>query len=491
MAPGEVRTARGRVRAPFVVVAGNGYLGGLVPEVAARVMPINNFIVATAPLGEARARALIQGDVAVADSRFVVNYFRLSADGRLLFGGGESYGWRFPADIAGLVRPRMLAVFPGLADVAIEHAWGGTLAITVNRMPAFQRLGAGGLLGRRLFRARGGAGDAGGEADGRGGAGDGREVRRARRAAAAALSRRGGAALAAPRAGDDLVRDAGPALMPLWVAISLAAAFLQNLRTALQKALTPRVGVIGATYARFLFAAPWAVLLVAVLVLGEGAHLPEPTAGFVVWGLVGAVAQIGATLLLLHLFRLRNFAVGNTFAKTETVQAVLFGFLLLGDRVGALALAGMLVSLAGLVMLSATRGFGGGALNRAVLGKVFSQDTEDEVFSTLYFPEGVTGQVSVNWSDESYRKMTTRITIWGTQGRIHADRQECQVYIRENAGKDPEGYEPGWNVRYTTELTKRCGSTCAARNTARSSTTLYAGCQIATWKARTRSAVPR
>ena len=153
--------------------------------------------------------------------------------------------------------------------------------------------------------------------------------------------------------------------MPLWVAISLAAAFLQNLRTALQKALTPRVGVIGATYARFLFAAPWAVLLVAVLVLGEGAHLPEPTAGFVVWGLVGAVAQIGATLLLLHLFRLRNFAVGNTFAKTETVQAVLFGFLLLGDRVGALALAGILVSLVGLVMLSATRGFGGGALNRA------------------------------------------------------------------------------------------------------------------------------
>ena len=160
--------------------------------------------------------------------------------------------------------------FPQLADVAIEHAWGGTLAITVNRMPAFQRLGAGGLLGRRLFRARGGAGDAGGQADGRGGAGDGGAVRRARRAAAAALSRRGGAALAAPGAGDELVRAAGPALMPLWVAISLAAAFLQNLRTALQKALTPRVGVIGATYARFLFAAPWAVLLVAVLVLREG-----------------------------------------------------------------------------------------------------------------------------------------------------------------------------------------------------------------------------
>ncbi len=138
----EVRTAAGRVRARFVVVAANGYLGGLVPAVAARVMPINNFIVATEPLGEDRARALIRNDAAVADSRFVVNYFRLSADHRLLFGGGESYGWRFPRDIAGLVRPRMLGVFPQLAGVRIDHAWGGTLAITVDRMPAFQRLGA-------------------------------------------------------------------------------------------------------------------------------------------------------------------------------------------------------------------------------------------------------------------------------------------------------------------------------------------------------------
>ena len=122
--------------------------------------------------------------------------------------------------------------------------------------------------------------------------------------------------------------------------------------------------MIGATYARFLFAAPWAVVLVAGLALRDGA-VPAPTAAFVAWALVGAVAQIGATLLLLHLFSLRNFAVGNTFARTETVQAALFGLVLLGDRVGALAVAGILVSLVGLVLLSATRGFGGGALNRA------------------------------------------------------------------------------------------------------------------------------
>jgi predicted dehydrogenase len=93
-------------------------------------------------------------------------------------------------------------------------------------------------------------------------------------------------------------------------------------------------------------------------------------------------------------------------------------------------------------------GVGGTALNR-----IFSRETEDEVFSTLYYPEGRTAQISVNWSDESYRKMTTRVTVWGTTGRIFADRQECQVYLRDNAPRPP-GYEPGWNVRYTTELTE-------------------------------------
>ena len=135
-----VETAAGWVGARHVVVACNGYLGGLEPAAAARIMPINNFIIATEPMGEARAAALIPRDVAAADTRFVVNYWRLTADRRLLFGGGETHGWRFPADIAGLVRPRMLEVYPSLADLAITHAWGGTLAITTNRMPAFQRL---------------------------------------------------------------------------------------------------------------------------------------------------------------------------------------------------------------------------------------------------------------------------------------------------------------------------------------------------------------
>jgi drug/metabolite transporter (DMT)-like permease len=152
--------------------------------------------------------------------------------------------------------------------------------------------------------------------------------------------------------------------MEPWVAFSLASAFLQNLRTALQRSLTLRAGVLGATYARFLYAAPWAVLLVAALVW-SGAPMPRPTAAFAAWGLVGALAQIAATLLLLRVFALRNFAAGNTFAKTETVQSALLGLLLLGDTIAALPLLGILVSLLGILLLSGERGLAGGILNRA------------------------------------------------------------------------------------------------------------------------------
>jgi predicted dehydrogenase len=88
----------------------------------------------------------------------------------------------------------------------------------------------------------------------------------------------------------------------------------------------------------------------------------------------------------------------------------------------------------------------------SVLGKIFSRDTDDEVMSTLHFDQGVTAQVSVNWSDESYRKMSTKLTIWGANGRITADRQECQAYLRK-APAGLTGYKDGWNVHYTTDLT--------------------------------------
>jgi predicted dehydrogenase len=87
------------------------------------------------------------------------------------------------------------------------------------------------------------------------------------------------------------------------------------------------------------------------------------------------------------------------------------------------------------------------------LNKIFSNETEDEVYGTLFFPGGKSAQLSVNWSDESYRKMSTKMTIWGKSGRMVADRQEIQVYLRDDA-PIPAEYKAGWNVRYTTELTK-------------------------------------
>lgn len=137
--PCTVSTTKGRITAEHIIIAANGYLGGLVPKVAARVMPINNFIAATEPLGEDAKRVLTQ-DIAVADGRFVVNYFRLSHDGRLLFGGGESYGYRFPTDLAAKVRKPMTEIFPHLHDVKIDYAWGGTLAITMKRLPYLTRV---------------------------------------------------------------------------------------------------------------------------------------------------------------------------------------------------------------------------------------------------------------------------------------------------------------------------------------------------------------
>jgi len=132
-------TPAGRVTARFAVLAGNAYLGRLEPRIGGAIMPINNYVIATEPLGE-RAAALIPDDVAVHDTKFVVDYYRLSADGRLLFGGGETYSKADPADIAGFVRPYMLRVFPQLADVRIDYAWGGTLAITLSRLPQIGRL---------------------------------------------------------------------------------------------------------------------------------------------------------------------------------------------------------------------------------------------------------------------------------------------------------------------------------------------------------------
>ncbi|GLQ35460.1 gamma-glutamylputrescine oxidase [Amylibacter marinus] len=132
-----ISTDDAQITADHLILGCNGYLGDLEGQVAERLMPINNFIVATERLDSVQRAALIAYDYAVADSKFVVNYFRFSEDGRMVFGGSESYGYRFPKDIASKVRKPMLQIFPQLAEARIDYAWGGTLGITMNRMPSF------------------------------------------------------------------------------------------------------------------------------------------------------------------------------------------------------------------------------------------------------------------------------------------------------------------------------------------------------------------
>jgi gamma-glutamylputrescine oxidase len=136
----EVTTAAGTVKAKYLVLACNGYLENLAPPAARHIMPINNYVLATEPLDAAVARALIRDDTSMSDSMFVINYWKLSGDNRLLFGGGETYTRRFPADMKGFVRKYMLRTYPELRDTRIDYAWGGTLAVTMNRMPSFGRL---------------------------------------------------------------------------------------------------------------------------------------------------------------------------------------------------------------------------------------------------------------------------------------------------------------------------------------------------------------
>lgn len=135
-----VQTTAGSVTSDHLVLAANGHLGNLAPKLAGRMMPINNFIIATEPLDERLANEINPRRVAVGDSRFVINYFRMTPDRRLLFGGGENYRAGFPRDIAGFVRPYMLKIYPQLERARIDYAWGGTLAITLNRMPHFGHL---------------------------------------------------------------------------------------------------------------------------------------------------------------------------------------------------------------------------------------------------------------------------------------------------------------------------------------------------------------
>jgi gamma-glutamylputrescine oxidase len=134
-----VRSNSGVLSADHVILACDAYSASVAPELEPFIAHVESFVTATAPLPSGLAERILPCDAAVADTRHVLDYYRKSADDRLLFAGREAY-FRLPSDIAGLVRPRMLHVFPALRDVPTEYAWSGTVGITVTRMPHFGRL---------------------------------------------------------------------------------------------------------------------------------------------------------------------------------------------------------------------------------------------------------------------------------------------------------------------------------------------------------------
>jgi gamma-glutamylputrescine oxidase len=140
-----VRTGQGEVRCDFVVLAGNVYLGeygdDIAPELMSRIMPVGTYMIATEPMGQQRADELMRHRPAVSDNNFILDYFRLSADHRLLFGAGDSYSGATPPNLVARIRKRMLGVFPQLADLEITHAWGGFVDMTMNMAPHFGRIG--------------------------------------------------------------------------------------------------------------------------------------------------------------------------------------------------------------------------------------------------------------------------------------------------------------------------------------------------------------
>jgi drug/metabolite transporter (DMT)-like permease len=141
-------------------------------------------------------------------------------------------------------------------------------------------------------------------------------------------------------------------MIELWVPITIGAAFLQNLRSAFQKHLKGFIGTTGATFVRFGFGFPFALAFVALLHLGYGYALPTPNTTFFMWAIVGGLAQIAATFLLVHLFSFRNFAVGTAYSRTEPAQAALFGLLFLGERVSPGTLGAIAISVVGVMLIS-------------------------------------------------------------------------------------------------------------------------------------------
>lgn len=143
--------------------------------------------------------------------------------------------------------------------------------------------------------------------------------------------------------------------MELWIPITIAAAFLQNLRTAAQKKLQGSLGTTGASFVRFGFGFPLALVYLASLHYLVGKPLPPPTLPFALWCMIGGLAQIAATILLVYMFTQRNFAVGTAYSKTEPVQAALFALVILGERLTTGVVLAIFVGVIGVMLISIAR----------------------------------------------------------------------------------------------------------------------------------------
>ncbi|QEM82140.1 NAD(P)/FAD-dependent oxidoreductase [Halomonas binhaiensis] len=135
--PVTIRTAQGVVKAERVVMAGNAYMSGVMPELEAKSMPCGTQIITTEPLEEELAKRLLPNNIAVEDCNYLLDYYRLTRDNRLIYGGGVNYGGEDPADIEAVIRPKMLKTFPELSSVKVDYAWSGTFLMTLNRLPQF------------------------------------------------------------------------------------------------------------------------------------------------------------------------------------------------------------------------------------------------------------------------------------------------------------------------------------------------------------------
>ncbi|MCV0394773.1 MAG: DMT family transporter [Rhizobiaceae bacterium] len=170
--------------------------------------------------------------------------------------------------------------------------------------------------------------------------------------------------------------------MELWIPITFAAAFLQNLRSALQKHLKGVMGTTGATFVRFGFGVPFALAFVVILHAGMGYELPALNAAFLVWVIVGGLGQILAQALLVHLFSFRNFAVGTAYSRTEPAQAAVFGLIFLGEVASAGALMAIAISVVGVMLISVAHT----AVNpRSLVTSVFSRNALIGLASGTFF----------------------------------------------------------------------------------------------------------